>query len=61
MNPLDPFIEAARMCATPTAWERRLRHFDVLCDAGVPADRALEIIELASADREAVITTRRAA
>lgn len=54
-------IEAARMLRHLTAWERNLRHFDVLCDAGVPADRALEIIELASADREAEITTRRAA
>lgn len=44
-------LEAARLINVPTAWERRIRHFDVLCDAGIPADRALEIVTQAEADR----------
>jgi hypothetical protein len=48
---LEPSVEASRMFSIDTAWARRLRHFDVLCDAGIPAHRALEIVEQSEADR----------
>lgn len=54
MTPAPDHVEAARLLRAPTAWERRLRHFDVLCDAGVSPDRALEIIDQADADRAAI-------
>jgi hypothetical protein len=53
MNPLDPFIEAARMCATPTAWSRIWHDYDLMTVAGVPDDEAIRIATQAEADRQA--------
>ena len=44
MIPADPIILAARMCWPDTSWAKRVRHYETLLAAGIPADEAERII-----------------
>jgi hypothetical protein len=47
MIPADPIILAARMCQPDTSWAKRVRHYETLLAAGIPADEAERIIPAA--------------
>lgn len=38
-------LEVSRLTRGPSPWERRVHHYDMLLDAGLPHDEALRIAE----------------
>ena len=54
-------LDVARLLRFQTAWERRFHHYNLLLDAGISAEEASRIADLAAADRAEMSQQREAA